>query len=198
MATANFPLVRTSKYYAFGMNKYITQEGIDAFNYSQEMLGEYDEDGTLCNYEFYRDNAKEELDRLGYFETDERDVFMRLSHYFDFCGIEFRIKIDVKLEYGYYEGAVWDFDALIDTGCWTGAFDLPLESPLSAKEMFDNDFHNNFGLLKMQEKNINKKIEAEYEKLVAELEQVFVNNCDEHLRLVGSFSNGETLYESVA
>lgn len=43
MSAPNFAIPTASRIYAFGMNKYIDQDTIDANNYPQELLGQYDE-----------------------------------------------------------------------------------------------------------------------------------------------------------
>lgn len=197
MATCNFSSRNTSKIFAFGMNKYLTQDDIDCGYRSQENLGEFDPDLTYTDMQCEIGDVMCALEKLGYSEYRKGDVFMTKDIYFTYCGFDFRIEISAKYLVGYYEGASWDYDIVLHLGNWL-EYDLCEDFPFTAEMMFDAGWHDNKGFLKMQEKNINNKIEKEKAKLVEEIETVFANNSEEILRVVGRFSNGSALYESVA
>lgn len=66
MATCNFNANNVSRVFAFGMNKYISQEDIDANDWPDEYLNRYDEDLTRWDYEFEVENVIQDLQAQGW------------------------------------------------------------------------------------------------------------------------------------
>lgn len=60
MATCNFCANNVSRVFAFGMNKYISQEDIDANDWPSEYLGQYDDDRTRDDYRYEEKNITPE------------------------------------------------------------------------------------------------------------------------------------------
>ena len=118
MATANFASVNTSKIFAFGANKYITQEDIDANDWPQEWLGQFDECQTQSDAEWCQESAVSMLKEKGWDDSEgwdgdrnypgsniaEKTVCVVV------CGLSLDIKVTAKTVSGYYSGATFDWD----------------------------------------------------------------------------------------
>ncbi len=209
MSAPNFASVNTSKIFAFGATKYIDQEAIDANDWPQEWLGDYDEEQTQADFEWCQENAVEQLEQKGWTEDDGSDgdrsycgsyiAKKAVSVYVGGCYLD--ITVRAKVVSGYYSGATFDFDAELtvenDLDGVLGDYDLTGSYAASVDDVITDNWTGNNGLSKIQAKNIIRRLYSELEKLTDQAEEVF-QNCSEHrLACVGIMSNGEGVYEDI-
>lgn len=161
MSAPNFAIPTASRIYAFGMNKYIDQDTIDANNYPQELLGQYDEILSQCDYDDAIANVQSELSAKGWNDIDESDrdrsypthYFSRIRHYFTMCGIDFTIIVDAGATSAYYEGANFDYRASLEVHLpdewYNSEYDLTGSNAVTAAECITDNWTGNQGLSKI-------------------------------------------------
>jgi len=175
MATSNFGRTNTSVLYAV-----IGEEG----------------DDFICDDA--RGNILCELD------ADSENKFNNNEHIFgniygtdSFCGVGFTISTDLIMQAGYYEGAVLDYNTVIQ-------FDNGAEFEIG--EGFDTDdtydmivFETeNYGLATMNCKKLMDYIERSATAQEEHIETAYAMYCTNKLEVSARFSNGETMYSEVA
>ena len=135
--------------------------------------------------EFVREVAKESAPKdIQYSKEDgsDRDRNYCASNLFSyraskwFGDLEVEVQIVAKMRSGYYEGASLDFEFTI--------FDA-----------FDQSDMNN-GMKVIQQRHAERWVDRAKEQLIALTEQVF-EQVSMPLRVVATFSNGETIYEKL-
>ena len=99
----------------------------------------------------------------------------------------FRLYYDV----GYYEGANLDYEVLVYNG-YENSDELE-----NALECIFEDSDLSVGMQKIQAKNAMKWIEKVKVETSEKIENLFSEVCDNRLELVGTFSNGESIYREV-
>lgn len=110
-----------------------------------------------------------------------------------FGGDVINVNIRLKLNEGYYEGANFDYDILID-GFSFSDFDYFRDD--YKNEIFEDlEYYFNKGIAVLHTDLIVKKIEALAKDMTDEAEKLFETWCEEKLRCVGVASNGEGFYE---
>ena len=87
------------------------------------------------------------------------------------------LKFHLYYDVGYYEGANLDYEILVYNGFENS--DLPV------------------GMQKIQAKNAMKWIEKTKAETSEKIENLFSEVCDNRLELVGTFSNGESIYREI-
>ena len=103
-------------------------------------------------------------------------------------GLRFHLYYDV----GYYEGANLDYDIKVCNG-----FEYSDEIENSLECIFEDSDTLSVGMQKIQAKNALKWVEKIKEEMADKIENLFSEVCDNRLELVGTFSNGESIYKEV-
>ena len=205
MSTPNFAIPTASRYYAFGMNKFMDQDCIDANDYPQEWLGQYDEVQTQVDYQDAITNVKSELESHGWWDIDECDndrnypthYFARIRKSFTMCGADITITVDAGSTGAYYEGATFDYRASSEV-CppdeYGIDYDLTGSDAASAADCIRDNWTGNQGFSKIHAQNIIKRIYRELATLTDQAEDAFSEFCEQELLCGGVFSNGEAIY----
>lgn len=103
------------------------------------------------------------------------------------CGIQFDLTLNAFMRHGYYEAANLDWE--VELSFEGNRYDDDEDFVLAY-----DDFEDNRGVLKMNIQNINNKINKFKNELVEICEDCFETVSTPYLK-VGTFSNGETVYE---
>ena len=106
-----------------------------------------------------------------------------------FGDLEVELQIVAKMRSGYYEGASLDFEFTIFDG---NSFSDSDDAVLYA---FDQSDMNN-GMKVIQQRNAERWVDIAKDQLIALTERVF-EDVSMPLRVVATFSNGETIYEKL-
>lgn len=112
----------------------------------------------------------------------------------DYAGVTFGFSLQVVIRSGYYEGCNLDFNLLNVEGYEDTYTYICGEQAIREDLNLLTDL--NKGMVNIQARNIAKWIRAALKHEIEQLEQVFAE-VSEPYRVVGRFSNGETLYEKV-
>ena len=115
---------------------------------------------------------------------------------------EFTVRLRMYYHCGYYEGANLDYDIEIegmygweevDEELWNG-------SKVTIEDIVTNSLEGSDlpkGMQKIQAKNAMKWIEKVKVETSEKIENLFSEVCDNRLELVGTFSNGESIYREI-
>lgn len=203
MAAPNFYKRNASRYFCMGRKAYIDQEAIDANEWPQEWLGEFDEIQTQFDYECAKDHLMDELKKAGYWEPTRegynRDRLNYEGDYgsaflaktcieFQYAGAYFYINIRVKENGGHYSGSCLDYEIDVQ-GCnyEEGDFDLCEDYTddfyFDVEDIIKKNVCGNPGMTKLQAKNIIKRLYKELNKAINELELIFSRCCQDELYL---------------
>ena len=220
MGTSNFSrLKNASKYYTIFMNveeKYVECNECDEKFYEYEPEYETAESELYCGkcgsdaIEFKEEDRslesweiddwesyfRECLENIGGEYEDERDMDRKYIGAFNFSKwyadvlveLRFRLYYDI----GYYEGANLDYDILVYNG-----FEYSDELENSLECIFEDSDDLSVGMQKIQAKNAMKWIEKVKAETSEKIENLFSEVCDSRFELVGTFSNGESIYKEV-
>ena len=220
MGTSNFSrLKNASKYYTIFMNveeKYVECNECDEKFYEYEPEYETAESELYCGkcgsdaIEFKEEDRslesweiddwesyfRECLENIGGEYDDERDMDRKYIGAFNFSKwyadvlveLRFRLYYDI----GYYEGANLDYDILVYNG-----FEYSDELENSLECIFEDSDDLSVGMQKIQAKNAMKWIEKVKAEISEKIENLFSEVCDNRFELVGTFSNGESIYREV-
>ena len=101
------------------------------------------------------------------------------------------LKFHLYYAVGYYEGANLDYEILVYNG-FEDSDDLE-----NALEYVFEDSDLPVGMQKIQAKNAMKWIEKTKAETSEKIENLFSEVCDNRLELVGTFSNGESIYREI-
>ena len=115
---------------------------------------------------------------------------------------EFTVRLRIYYQHGYYEGANLDYDIEIDAGYGWEEVDEELcnGNKVTIEDIVTISLKNSDlpkGMQKIQSKNIIKWIEKYIKETSEKIEKLFSEVCDNRLELVGTFSNGESIYKEV-
>lgn len=102
------------------------------------------------------------------------------------------LKFHLYYDIGYYEGANLDYEILVYNGF---EYSDDLENALEC--IFEDSDDLSAGMQKIQSKNAMKWIEKVKVETSEKIENLFSEVCDNRLELVGTFSNGESIYKEV-
>ena len=189
MGAINFYNGNTSRIYAFGMNKYVTQEDIDDNEWEDLEVDDFSEDLTRWSYADSICNVLHELKSKGYAtkldkyysESIENEIG-RKTYYFEYCGLEISVTIYAQAYSGYYEGASFDWDAKCGIrfrlSDYRIEFDLTGRYALCEDDILYENPLENMGLSKIHAKRIIKKIYDKMDEVSEELEDVFKQFCE--------------------
>jgi hypothetical protein len=179
MGTSNFARGNTSRVFAVLMDE---QDDVEDF------------------VDFVREVAKESAPKdIQYSKEDgsDRDRNYNASNLFSYKiskwygDLEVELQIVAKMRSGYYEGASLDFEFTIFDG-----YEFS-DSDNSVENLFGNNCScMNQGLLKIQHRHAERWVDRAKDQLIALTEQVF-EQVSMPLKVVGTFSNGETIYEKL-
>ena len=199
MATANFSRVNTNVIYAFGKNVYIDREAIEANDWDDDMLGEFDDVQTQFNYECAIENAQHGLKKLGwYVENGSTSKIASKDKTITAGGCSFYLNIYAKVESGYYEGATFDLDGEVTIydrdGYEVATYDLFGAYAPTAEDVITENWTGNNGLNKIHGQRMIDAIGNALNELTDEAEKVFAQACENRLTTYCRFSNGETWY----
>ena len=160
--------------------------------------------------EDFKSYFKEQLEKIGgtYDEelANDRNRPARYLGYFQqskFYGDEeFTVRLRIYYQHGYYEGANLDYDIEIDAGYGWEEVDEELYNgnKVTIEDIVTISLKNSDlpkGMQKIQSKNIIKWIEKYIKETSEKIEKLFSEVCDNRLELVGTFSNGESIYKEV-
>jgi hypothetical protein len=208
MGTSNFARGNTSRVFAVLMNEdvYVCSE-CGAYHYEENPEccegATYEEESRAVEQydvedfeEFVREVAKESAPKdIQYSKEDGRDrnasnlFSYRMSKWYG--DLEVELQIVAKMVSGYYEGASLDFEFTIFDGYEFSDSDDAVEY------LFGNNCScMNQGLLKIQQRHAERWADRTKSELTVLIEQVF-EQVSMPLRVVATFSNGETIYEKL-
>ena len=201
MATSNFCAVNTSRIFAFGSNKYITQEDIDANDWPQEWLGDFNEEQTRWDYEWTIDDVTEDLQRQGWQKCDKGDSMAYTTDSMIYGGVEIELTLYAQVNGGYYEGACFDLDGYLKVydlshgrGLLVDKYDMFGDYVPDRDTVINDDWTGYAGLNHLQADNIIKHLQAKIDDMCREAEMAFSRNCEHELYTAWHASNGETGY----
>ena len=199
MATPNFYKRNASRYFCLGRAYYTTQGDIDANEWPQELLGQFDEVQTQCDYEWAKDNLMAELEKAGYwkpegrydrldYDTSNGSAYLaKTRREFQYAGANFYIDVKVRENGGHYSGSCLDYDISISGDNWeNGDFELCddyTDDTWLSDCIKDCDCCGNPGLTRMQAKNICNRLYDELNAIIKELELIFSHCCQDELYL---------------
>ena len=222
MGTSNFSrLNNASKYYTIFMNveeKYVECNECDEKFYEYEPEYETAESEHYCGkcgsdaIEFKEEDRSLESweidDWKSYFgecliniggDSDDKEDRQSDRNYigaFNFskwyADVLVELKFHLYYDVGYYEGANLDYEILVYNG-FEDSDDL--ENALEC--IFEDSDDLSAGMQKIQAKNAMKWIEKTKKEVSEKIENLFSEVCDNRLELVGTFSNGESIYKEV-
>lgn len=222
MGTSNFSrLKNASKYYTIFMNveeKYVECNECNEKFYEYEPEYETAESERYCGKcgsdaiefkEEYRSPESWEIDdwelyfgecleNIGGEHDDEVDSSIERKYigFFNFskwyADVLVELKFHLYYDIGYYEGANLDYEILVYNGF---EYSDDLENALEC--IFEDSDDLSAGMQKIQSKNAMKWIEKVKAETSEKIENLFSDVCDNRLELVGTFSNGESIYKEV-
>ena len=219
MGTSNFSrLNNASKYYTIFMNveeKYVECNECDEKFYEYEPEYETaesehycgkcgsdaiefkEEDRSLESWEIddWKSCFRECLENAGgkYDDESGRDRQYIGAFYFSkwYADVSVELRFHLYYDIGYYEGANLDYDIEVYNG-----FEYSDELENSLECIFE-DSDLSVGMQKIQAKNALKWIEKIKAETSEKIENLFSAVCDNRLELVGTFSNGESIYREI-
>ena len=131
----------------------------------------------------------------GEHDDDESDEGRKYIGAFNFskwyADVLVELRFHLYYDVGYYEGANLDYEVLVYNG-YENSDDL--ENAL--EYVFENS-DLPVGMQKIQAKNAMKWIEKVKAETSEKIENLFSKVCDNRLELVGTFSNGESIYREI-
>ena len=222
MGTSNFSrLKNASKYYTIFMNveeKYVECDECDEKFYEYDSEYKSAETELCCGkcgsdaIEFKEDERgvesweiddwksyfRECLENIGGDHDDEvgRNSdrvyigFFKFSKWYADVLVELRFHLYYSA--GYYEGANLDYDIEVYNG-----FEYSDEIENALEFIFEYSDDLSVGMQKIQAKNAMKWIEKVKAETSEKIENLFSEVCDNRFELVGTFSNGESIYREV-
>lgn len=209
MSTPNFARVNTSKIFAFGSAKFYTQETIEANDYPQEWLNEYDELQTQFDYECALNNARCELEAKGWMECDESTgdrsypgtYFAKKTRSIRVAGVDVDICLSAAVVPGYYDGCTFDVDGSCTVydrdGYTVGEYDVFGSYAVSEDDVTADNWTGNNGWSRIHAHAIFARLRVALDEMICEAEDVFQANSEHRLACVGIFSNGEAIYSDL-
>lgn len=207
MSTPNFALKNASRYFVFGTPVYYTQEDIDECGMDQDLLGEYDADGTEFNYQAALDNVAYELMATGWENIDECDgdrsypmsLFSEKTKEIEIGNVSIYITVQAGCTSGYYQASNFDWLAKVEV-CgvidgWREQFEYDADE-LEADDVIRDNWYDNRGLSKIHASHIIEKIESIIDAVKNEAEFAFSKYCDEEMYCTFLAFNGEAGYST--
>ena len=220
MGTSNFSrLNNASKYYTVFMNveeKYVECDECNEKFYEYEPEYETAESEHYCGkcgsdvIEFKEEDRSVESWEIDDWESYFRECLENVGGEHDkesgegrkyigafnfskwYADVLVELKFHLYYDVGYYEGANLDYDVLVYNG-----FEYSDEIENSLECIFEDSDILLAGMQKIQSKNALKWIEKVKVETSEKIENLFSEVCDNRLELVGTFSNGESIYKEV-
>ncbi len=220
MGTSNFSrLKNASKYYTVFMNveeKFVKCDECDTKFLEWESEFEEIEETKCCsnckssnltfNEEYrglesweiddWKSYFRECLENIGGEHDDESGEGRKYIGAFNFskwyADVLVELRFHLYYDVGYYEGANLDYDIKVYNG-----FEYSDEIENSLECIFEDSDTLSVGMQKIQAKNALKWVEKIKEEMADKIENLFSEVCDNRLELVGTFSNGGSIYKEV-
>ncbi len=220
MGTSNFSrLKNASKYYTVFMNveeKFVKCDECDTKFLEWESEFEEIEETKCCsnckssnltfNEEYrglesweiddWESYFRECLENIGGEHDDESGEGRKYIGAFNFskwyADVLVELRFHLYYDVGYYEGANLDYDIKVYNG-----FEYSDEIENSLECIFEDSDTLSVGMQKIQAKNALKWVEKIKEEMADKIENLFSEVCDNRLELVGTFSNGGSIYKEV-
>lgn len=226
MGTNNFASPKNaSKYFVVGANreeKYSECECGKHYEWEDEYVGEVFSTCPICKSDVEHEEESRPLESWEWDELEEnlRDILSELEGFEDinrkdhsrnyadtFLGsvskskswgdAEFTVSILPVMTSAYYEGATLDFKIEITTVNDTYDYNEESIGDILFNGFDDYYIYLNRGLASIFKKYAEVWIEETVTELSEEVEKVFETVSSHKLKNLGSFSNGEAVYESV-
>ncbi|WP_418181240.1 hypothetical protein ACNSOL_12085 (plasmid) [Aliarcobacter lanthieri] len=195
MATSNFYNKNSSKIWSVETS------------YFDEELNEQTEDEFI--WKDTRDNVSSSLEKTSkeknrnYCEDDSLEIDQLRSFpstsigaywdYFTFCNTEFKVELIPHTTSGYYEGFNLDFQISLNADGIYGDYNNLQDFIADVKEFLLEDNK----ALRMNLGNLQKRLEILLSEMIDEVESIF-GMYSTPLEEFAKFSNGETIYKTVA
>lgn len=183
MGTCNFHKTNASKYFVVLMPYEDEDEGVTTIRQPEEMDVEFLQD---C----LRERLKELADKsdFDFYKSEFGEIYQTIT----FMGIDTQIELEVKLNHGYYEGAVLDYNIVLRVD-GTDVDDLECATDYWLNLLEDDQK----GLSIANRGRFERKLQNALDNMTTELETVFASIAEHTLKCVGVFSNGEAVYQEV-
>ena len=173
MGTSNFARGNTSRVFAVLMNEH---DDVEDFI---DDIREVADNSRPFGIQYSKENGR---------DRNASNLFSyRMSKWFG--DLEVELQIVAKMVSGYYEGASLDFEFTIFAG------DHFSDSDDAILYAFDKSDMND-GMKVIQQRNAERWVDRAKDQLIALTEQVF-EQVSMPLKVVATFSNGETIYEKL-
>ena len=210
MGTSNFARGNTSRVFAVLMNEdvYVCSE-CGAYHYEESPEccegATYEEESRAVEYHdvldlksYVRELAEQKASKgIQYSDEDGsdndrnycgHDLFSyRMSKWYG--DIEIEVQIVAKMVSAYYEGASLDFDVTVFDGDHFSDSDDAILYAFDQSDMKE-------GMKVIQQRHAERWVDKAKDQLIELVEQVF-EQVSMPLKVVGTFSNGETIYEKL-
>lgn len=187
MGARNFGTPNIGRYFTFGFDT-----DPDHYDYFDEKIAD----------DFYVFN------KLGYESTKklcgtpkvDKSHFWK-DFYFTFLGVKFEVTAYITVQYGYHDGCLYDAEFIVasEFGYYEeeeyidGVCESLLEQNWDLEQLYGQKTN---GLIKMQLPNFVKRLEKEIQKELDNIIYPMLKEvCEQEINLVGTFSNGEAVYE---
>ena len=141
----------------------------------------------------------DELQENGFdLNTPQSDILATKTETFSQSDMNFYVSIQAKINSGYYQGATLDWNVVVESDYYS--IDSYTQSPMEEITDFIMDtFQYEFDCRIDSETffKITDKIQSIIEELVSQTETLFESLSTYKLTRLGTFSNGESIYEEV-
>lgn len=197
MATPNFCMANCSRYFVIGSNKYITQDDIDANDWDQDLLGQFDDDLTYVDFEEEKEDIICGLKAIGWHRSNGDEIAYRNEDvYYGGCQISLEITAEINL--GYYDGACMDFGGKVTVydrdGYQVDTYDMFGNYASDEDTVTADNWTGIQGLSNIQAANIIRHLESVIDSLKNEAEKVFSQFAEYELYCAWIAGNGEAGY----
>lgn len=188
MGTCNFHKTNASKYYVVLMPYQDTEED----EQGHERIRTIQPDDH--DLEFLRDCLRERTEECAAKNkyTWYKDDFGEMITYSTFMGIDVEVGVKVTLNYGYYEGAVLDYNINLRVD-GTDVDDLECATDYWLYLLEDDQK----GLSIANRGRFERKLQNALDHMTTELETVFAAIAEHKLQCIGVASNGEAFYQEI-
>lgn len=216
LATAYYVFAETQEYEGFKCTE------CDSEIHSYEIPE--DTEGFTCPYCEESQQVPEEKDFKSFYHTpemwdveDELDYFVEkfkefgvistdtknynnlatfVSNNKEYAGVDISLYFEVHIETGYHDGARLDFRAYLEG--YSSNYHVDKEELFERiSDLMHNDTDCSDKVIALRAKQASKWAKKEFERMVNHINKALEEAVPTKLRRVGSFSNGETVYEKL-
>lgn len=197
MATSKFFMANCSRYFVIGTNKFIDQEAINANDWDQNMLDQYDEEQTYMDYEDEKENIVYGLKAIGWDRSNGDEIACKTEEAY-YGGCQISLEITAEIHSGYYDGACMDFGGKVTVydrdGYHVGTYDMFGNYAPDEDTVRDDNWTGRQGLSNIQAANIIRHMSAIIDDMKNEAEKVFSKYAEYELFCAWHANNGEAGY----